>query len=161
MLTVDLRRVGSCSRTMTRAVARRMRPWHDLGTVAICEVVVKVSTHTDLTFTSFFASWMIFIFDFSSVSPPSQYNSVQVRYHICKMPMNRKSLTLLRRHGTFSVYAAYFKIRRVRCRGHPDLFSNPSIDPALTYARFLMAMARSIGGGIDIFKVRSTSGQTG
>ena len=55
-----------------------------------------------------------------------------------------------------AVYATYFKVRRARCRGHPDFFSNPSVGPALTYARFLMAMARSIGGGINIFKVRST-----
>ena len=71
------------------------------------------------------------------------------------MPVNWKFPILFRRHG-ISVYATYFKVRWVRCRGHPDFLSNPSIDPALTYAKFLMAMARSIGGGIDIFKVGST-----
>ena len=45
---VDLRGVGSCLRTMTRAIARTMRPWHDLGTVATREAISEgFSLNTD------------------------------------------------------------------------------------------------------------------
>ena len=56
------------------AIARRLQALHDLGTVALYEVVFEnfkshelLSSRTllSLPFTSFFTSWTIFIFDFN------------------------------------------------------------------------------------------------